>query len=1382
MKNSRFNRFVALVSVSFAMASVPSLFAATGTWTSTTGGNWEDITTSPWDGGIVADGAGFIANFTSDITAATTVLLTGNKTIGDLTFSDNGASGSAWTLGGASTLTLAGGTTSTVTTTTNATISAILAGTNSLTKAGAGRLTLSGANTYSGGTILGGGSVTLSNATGFGSGAVSVTADTALSVGTAFGNNIAINSGTTLSLGGGFINVNGIISGAGNVTATDSIHLRGTNTYTGNTTVNSGFLCIDKEASLGATPGTFNAASLTLSGGGFLSNYLTGSAISLGVNRGITLASGNTGGFDVAGGSLTINGIITGSGGFIKQGSSTLILTGQNTYSGATNVTAGELRSEMGTRASGTYTPFGTSTITVGSGRTIRFRAGSTTNTYTIANAINLSGGTLAYEDGNHILTGNIALTGANTVTGVWGNKTLTLNGVVSGSGSLNHTQGTDASTLTLAGNNTYSGATTISGGTISISTIKNVSDATGSSLGNVASVANGTLGIGSAAIGGTLIYTGTGNNTDRVINLAGTTGGATITQSGTGLLKFGSANTTTGIGSKTLTLSGSTAGTGEIGGAIVDNSTTGSTSLSSTFAASATTVTLASVNGITVGASISGTGIAGGTTVSAINTGTRVVTLSAATTGTSGAVGSSYTVTGVRNITSLAKSGSGTWTLSGSNTFTGNTSINGGKLIVGGSGRLNSGSYAGTIALSSGASLEHGSSSAQALTGVISGAGSLIKNGGNGVLTLSGLSNNTYSGGTTIGTGTISLGTGGTAANTSTVAALGTGTVNINSSGILRLWIKNDASFTITNNLALDGGRVENEDGTYTLSGTVSLAGANTFETTYGDKNLTFSNTISGAGSLTIIGGGNTTLSGANTYTGATTVNGTRVILTNSTATSGIALSNNGELRLRTITLSSTQNITGAGSVTKDLSTFGSSTINGTNNTYSGATTVNIDRFTVGATGVINGTSGIAVQAQWGANFNNLGSVTTAGAITVAGTGNTTSGGLSTDSSFFRNSGTINAGSMTLNSSSTANTTANRGGTYSQTAGSTTLSGTATLAANGGTGAAGTAGNDAAFNLSGGTFSAGTLAVNSGTVTATGGNLNLGSGGITKTGTVTTAINLGATTLGATAGWNSSVAMSLTDSITGTTVNTTGGNIGLSGELAGTGNLVKTGTGTLTFSGTNSYTGATTVNGGVLAVSGSLAATAVTVQSGGTFDLSGTVGGDVTVNSGGTLKGSNGLFNANVTINGLHAPGASPGLQTFASGLNYGSTATLNAEFVGDDLGIRGTDFDAINVTGGNLSIDLASVFKLIGTSINYTTGLWDSNRSFTVIDFTSAGSSTGVFSLDTSLAGSFADEGSWALANTSGDVVLNWTAVPEPASALLGGIGLLFLLRRRR
>jgi autotransporter-associated beta strand protein len=946
-------------------------FAADGTWAGTAAGNWSDPLN--WSAGVVADDAGFTALFTSDITAATVVTLDTARTIGNLTFSDNGANGSAWTISGANTLTLAGGTTSTIETTTNATISSVIAGTNSLTKAGSQTLTLSGANTYSGGTILNGGTVAISNATAFGTGAITVSGNSAISVGTAFSNNIGIDSGVTLSLSGGFINVNGVISGAGNVTATNTIHLRGSNTYTGNTTVTNGFLCIDREASLGATPGAFNAASLTLSGGGYVSNYIAPAAISLNANRGITLASGNTGGFDVVG-------------------------------------------------------------------------------------------------------------------------NTLTLSGALSGAGAITH-------------------------------------------------------------------------------------------------------------------------------------------------------------------------------------------------------------------------SGSSTMTLSGANTWTGNLAITGGKVIVGGSGRLNSSAYAGTIALTTGTSLEHGSSTSQALTGVISGAGSLIKNGGSGVLTLSGTSNNTYTGGTTIGNGTISVGTGGTVAATSTVAALGTGAVAINSGGILRLWIKNDASFSIANNLSINGGTLRNEDGNHTMTGTVAVgAGGATFQAVYSGKNLLLTNTISGSGPVTVQGsGGQVRFLGANSYTGSTTVSNGTLVLSNANASSGFSIASGATLALRSITLGSTQNITGAGNLTKDISTFGASTIGGTNNTYTGTTVVNLDRFTLATGGVINGTSSITVLGQFGARFENLGSVTTpgavtvngsssasdgrfdngngtaaasltaasitlqssfiasatnpahggefnnrlgstvalgSGAITVNGQGNSVAGGNAAAGSTFSTAGTVTAGSVTLNSSSTANTASNKGGTYSQTAGSTTLTGALTLALNGGTGAAGTAGNDAAFNLSGGSFTAGSIAVNAGTLNATGGTLN---------------------------------------------------------------------------------------------------ASSITVGSGAVFNAAGTaaITGTVTMANGSTLTGNGGTFNSSVVISGSHAPGASPGLQTFTNSLAYNATAVLGIELVGNTLGLRGTDYDALDVTGGTLSINPSATLSLTTTGIDYSAGVWDLDRSFILIAASGATYSGSLFTLDTTGAGRFAHPG---------------------------------------
>ena len=187
------------------------------------------------------------------------------------------------------------------------------------------------------------------------------------------------------------------------------------------------------------------------------------------------------------------------------------------------------------------------------------------------------------------IVTGNVQQTagGVGSVT-----TNLQLDGTATGnliSGSiLNSADATPralsvskagTSTWTLSGTNTYTGTTTLSGGTLSINSIGNVNGGS-SALGNPSSAANGTIAIGSTTIAATLVYTGSAATTDRVINLAGTTGGATLDQSGSGLLKFTSALTATGAGSKTLTLQGSTNGTGEIAAAIVDNSGTHKTSV----------------------------------------------------------------------------------------------------------------------------------------------------------------------------------------------------------------------------------------------------------------------------------------------------------------------------------------------------------------------------------------------------------------------------------------------------------------------------------------------------------------------------------------------------------------------------------------------------------------------------------------------------------------------------------------------------------------------------------------------------------------------------------------------------------------------------------
>ena len=97
-------------------------------------------------------------------------------------------------------------------------------------------------------------------------------------------------------------------------------------------------------------------------------------------------------------------------------------------------------------------------------------------------------------------------------------------------------------------------------------------------------------------------------------------------------------------------------------------------------------------------------------------------------------------------------------------------------------------------------------------------------------------------------------------------------------------------------------------------------------------------------------------------------------------------------------------------------------------------------------------------------------------------------------------------------------------------------------------------------------------------------------------------------------------------------TLDITGGDQSIVGNIIGTGSLTKTGTDTLTLTGTNTYSGTTTVNAGTLSVNGSIANSATTVNSGGTLGGSGTLG-DIILN-GGTLAPGNSIGSMTVSGN----------------------------------------------------------------------------------------------------------------------------------------------------
>lgn len=730
-------------------------------------------------------------------------------------------------------------------------------------------------------------------------------------------------------------------------------------------------------------------------------------------------------------------------------------------------------------------------------------------------------------------------------------------------------------------------------------------------------------------------------------------------------------------------------------------------------------------------------------------------------------------------------------------------------------------------------------------ISGKISGTGGIVKSH-SGTLLLSGTDANDFFGGITFNAGSIRV------ANNN--AALGTGTLTVTTT---------TANGSTTNLLATASG-----GGARTLSNNVVItnngSGITTLQLDGGWADLNLTGNISGNGRVQTASSGTIRLTGTNSYTGSTELTGTNtLILSGSNTTSGITLGSGNTLALRGISLAA--NITGAGKVQKDGAFFGTSVLTGNNNNYKGTTTVNIDWFRIASTGVVNGTSSITVQGQWSARYDNLGSTTTtgavtvngyagsgsetesgifyngnvagttpgtltaasialdssfrssatgrakggeffnytnstvnlgAGAITVNGQGNSLAGGMTAAGSTFTNAGSVAAGSITLNSSSTTNTASNKGGTYTQTSGSTTLSGSITLAANGGEGSAGTAGNDASFTLSGGSFTANSIAVNSGTLTATGGMITLGTDGITKTGSAITAVNLGATTLAASAAWNSTVSMNLTDASTGTTINTSGGNIGLSGQLSGSGRLVKNGTGALTFSNSNTYSGTTTISAGTLRLDGSGSIEeSSTIIVGNTLDSSAVL--DVTTKTGGFTIGStqslqgSGVINGAITVAGTLAPGNSieslgSGAVTFNSGstLSYElNTGSVSADLLYSSGALSIADGTTLLLSDLGLDAELGygtkfTLISYLDTAENWTGGLFTyDSQTLNDGDIFTLGANQWLFDYNDLTGGA-----NFSADQSGASRFVTMTAIPEPSTVILGGLGLMALLCRRR
>jgi autotransporter-associated beta strand protein len=525
---------------------------------------------------------------------------------------------------------------------------------------------------------------------------------------------------------------------------------------------------------------------------------------------------GNSAVWNVASGqTLALGGIVSGGSGLniTKQGSGKLILSGANTYSGATAITGGTL--QLGA----------SNVIPEGSGKgDISVSGGASLDLNGHSETVNgLNGGSGNFVDNTAASATSTLTVGSNDVTSVF-------NGIIQNTGtdSTTHLIKTGAGQLTLAGTNTLRGTVTVNGGTLAVQNANPLADISELSIGGA------TLGFNNNNPTMFAPVTLTGNTTFKVL-AAGVLGSLNGAIGGTGDITFATGdNTLAGDNRVLLGAAGNFTGNVMI--------TTSATSILNSL-----TVQLGAVNTLPVTAVVTLDGrngnngaqwcdldlngydqtLAGLTNVTRSSrlqrvyssAGPATLTINSSTDHSFGGLLGNSSAGG--DDFGLTKSGAGTFTLSGTNVYIGDTLVSAGTLLVNG----DQSAATGLVTVAANATLGG--------TGTLGGATTVNGNLAPGSSTVGQL---------TFGAGGVTLGnlapgslkfelgantTAGTTYDTVVTSALNIGTLDFADFQFTDTGALAAGVYTLIRSEALPTGSIGNASGTIgTFNGSLSISG----------------------------------------------------------------------------------------------------------------------------------------------------------------------------------------------------------------------------------------------------------------------------------------------------------------------------------------------------------------------------------------------------------------------------------------------------------------------------------------------------------------------------------------------------------------------------